>query len=355
VSDPLVAPRDTAGADRLRGATQTLVCAAMKVLIYISWPVKAWCIGDEHVATLRERFPDVTFVHETHLDAAGRTLMEADVAFTPFLKAEMIAQAPRLQWVHSSAAAVEGLLPLDALAEHGIKVTNSRGVQAIPMAEHVMGGLLVLSRRFNRTLEAQRERRWIQNDLCDDWPWMLHGQSMTIVGLGTIGLEVAKRAHAFGMRVTGVRRRTAERRPEFIDRLLTQDRLGEALTGCDVLVVSAPGVSATQRMIGAKELALLNRGAILVNVARAQIVDDAALRDALGSGQLGGAVLDVFEREPLDEKNPLWSMPNVVVTPHSSGFRASHWTAVVDLFTDNLRRFQRGDELRNVVDTGAGY
>jgi phosphoglycerate dehydrogenase-like enzyme len=327
----------------------------MKVLIYISWPVKAWCIGDEHVSALRQRFPDVTFVHETNLDAAGRTLADSDVAFTPFLKPEMIPTAERLRWVHSSAAAVEGLLPLAALAEHDVIVTNSRGVQAIPMAEHVMGGLLVLSRRFDRTLAAQRERRWIQNELSSDWPWMLHGRSMTIVGLGTIGLEVAKRAHAFGMQVTGVRRRADETRPNVVDRVVTPDRLSEALVGCDVLVLSAPGVSATQRMIGARELALLNPGAILINVARAQIVDDTAMREALSSGQLGGAVLDVFEREPLDAESPLWSMPNVVITPHSSGFRESHWTEVVDLFTDNLRRFRQGEPLRNVVDTAAGY
>ena len=327
----------------------------MKVLVYISWPVRAWCISDEHVATLRQRFPDITFVHETTLDAAGRALEEVDVAFTPFLKPEMIATAPRLRWVHSSAAAVEGLLPLAALAAHGITVTNSRGVQAVPIAEHVMGGLLVLSRRFDHTLAAQRERRWIQNELSNDWPWLLHGRAMTIVGLGTIGLEVAKRAHAFGMRVTGVRRRLDQPRPDCVDRVVTPDRLGDALDGCDVLVLSAPGVSATQGMIGAKEIARLNRGAILVNVARAQIVDDSAMRDALASGQLGGAVLDVFEREPLDAESPLWTAPNVILTPHSSGFRESHWTEVVDLFTENVRRFQRGEPLRNVVDTLAGY
>jgi phosphoglycerate dehydrogenase-like enzyme len=327
----------------------------MKVLIYISWPVKAWCIRDEHVAMLRERFPDVSFVHEMTLDAAGRELADTDVAFTPYLKAEMIPNAPRLRWVHSSAAAVEGLLPLSALEQHGVIVTNSRGVQAIAMAEHVMGGLLVLSHKFDRTLAAQREKRWIQNELSDDWPWLLNGRSMTIVGLGTIGLEVAKRAHAFGMRVTGVRRRIGEERPEVVDRIVTPDHLSDALVGCDVLVLSAPGVSATTRMIGARELALLNRGAILINVARAQIVDDAAMRDALASGQLGGAVLDVFEREPLEPDSPLWTMDNVVITPHSSGFRASHWTDVIDLFSDNLRRFKQGATLRNVVDTTAGY
>jgi phosphoglycerate dehydrogenase-like enzyme len=108
-------------------------------------------------------------------------------------------------------------------------------------------------------------------------------------------------------------------------------------------------------MIGTRELGLLNPSAVLVNVARAQIVEEAALLTALDSGQLGGAVLDVFEKEPLDVASPLWEMPNVVVTPHSSGFRASHWTEVIDLFADNLRRFQSGEPLRNAVDLGAGY
>ena len=327
----------------------------MRVLVYAHWPVKAWCIPESHVARLRDRFPDVTFEHIVTHDGVRQHIHDADIAFTPFLTTDMVGTAPRLRWVHSPAAAVEGLLPLADLAARDIIVTNSRGVQAIPMAEHVLGGLLVLSRRYDRMLEAQRERRWIQNDLCDDWPWMLHGQSMTVVGLGTIGIEVAKRAHAFGMSVTGVRRRVDEPRPDFVDRVVGPDRLGDALTGCDVLVLSAPGVSSTNRIIGAEQLAMLNDGAVVVNVARGQVIDEAALRAALTSGKLRGAVLDVFDREPLDADSPLWSMPNVVITPHTSGFRASHWDDVIDLFTDNLRRFLVGEPLRNLVDTAAGY
>ena len=155
----------------------------------------------------------------------------------------MVAAAPRLRWVHSSAAAVEGLLPLAELARAGITVTNSRGVQAIPMAEHVMGGLLVLSRQFDRTLDAQRERRWIQNELSDDWPWMLHGQSMTIVGLG----HDRHRDREARARVRHARdRRAAARRPsravDFVDRVFGTGSVAEALDGCDVLVLSAPGV-----------------------------------------------------------------------------------------------------------------
>ena len=329
--------------------------SSLKALVYISWPVKAWCIPDEHVARLREQFRDIEFIQPASLDGAKQIIGDIDVSFTPYLTKDMVAAADKLRWVHSSAAAVEGLLPLHDLAARGIPVTNSRGVQAIPIAEHVMGGLLVLARKYDRMLEAQREHRWIQNDLIHDWPSLLYGRRMTIVGLGTIGVEVAKRAHAFGMNVTGIRRRPPEQQHSYLDRVLTADRLSEGLENCDVLVLSAPGVSATQGMIGAEQLAMLNRGAILVNVARAQIVNDAAMRAALASGQLGGAVLDVFEREPLESEDHLWSTPNVIVTPHSSGFRANHWDEVTALFAANLRHFLMGEPLRNVVDHAAGY
>jgi D-2-hydroxyacid dehydrogenase (NADP+) len=327
----------------------------MNVLIYISWPVQAWCIPDTQVTALRRAFPEIAFTHARDQAETLRAMPDADVCFTPFLTPEMVNAATHLRWVHSSAAAVEGLLPLTLLAGRDIAITNSRGVQAIPMAEHVMGGLLVLARKYDLTLAAQREHRWIQNDLSRDWPWMLYGRTMTIVGLGTIGLEIARRAHAFGMRVTGVRRRVDAPCPEFVDRVVGPDRLADALRGCDVLVLSAPGIAATQRMIGAEQLALLNPGAVLVNVARGQVVDDAALQHALESGQLRGAVLDVFDREPLESSSPYWAMPNVVITPHSSGFRESHWDDVVALFSDNLRRFRSGEPLRNVVDAAAGY
>ncbi len=327
----------------------------MRVLTHIEWPVRAWSIPDAKYDELRRRFPKIDFVRAKTRDEAGELIRDVDVCFTPFLNADWIPSAQKLRWVHSSAAAVEGLLPLRELAAHDVVVTNSRGVQAIAMAEHVIGGLLVLSRKFDRLLEAQRDHRWIQNDLTEDWPWLLHGKRMTVVGLGTIGLEVAKRAHAFGMKVTGVRRRVDERRPRFVDRVLPPEQIDEAVDGCDVLVLAAPGVSATKGMIHETHIARLNPGAIVVNVARGAVIDEAALIRALETRRLGGAVLDVFNTEPLPDDSPFWSLPNVVVSPHSSGFRATHWDDVLDLFSDNLRRWLRGKPLRNLVDAAAGY
>jgi D-2-hydroxyacid dehydrogenase (NADP+) len=327
----------------------------MNVLVFTVWPVEFWRVPESQVQRLREQFPHITFVHTLSDADAAEAIQTADVALASRLSAAMVNRAPRLRWVHSTAAAV-GILPLQELAARGIAISNSRGIQAAAIAEHVMGGLLALSRRFNLMLEAQRERRWIQNEVASTaWPWSLKGRKMTILGFGTIGQEVASRAHAFGMRVTGVRRRLDQPLPPYVDRMMGGNQLDDALRGADVLVISAPFIQETDRMIRAEQMALMKRGAILINVARAKIVDEAAMLDALHSGQLGGAVLDVFEREPLDPSSPLWNLSNVIISPHSSGVRPDHWDEVIDLFSDNLRRFQHGESLLNEVDPRAGY
>jgi phosphoglycerate dehydrogenase-like enzyme len=327
----------------------------MNVLIFTVWPVAFWQTPKAEAERLRATFPKVTFTHALTDADAVEAIKTADVALASRLSAEMVRQAPALRWVHSTAAAV-GILPLSELEERNVLVTNSRGVQAGPIAEHVLGGLLVLSRRFNLMLAAQRERRWIQNELtADAWPWSLNGRSMTIIGLGTIGRAVAIRAKAFGMHVTGIRRRLDQPAPPFVDRVAGPDHLDEALRGCDALVIAAPFVAGTDRLIGGPQIGLLNRGAVIINVARGRIIDEGAMVEALRSGQLGGAVLDVFEREPLDPASALWELPNVVISPHSAGVRPDHWSEVIDLFIENLRRFQRGESLLNLVDCEAGY
>src|SRR5262245_48933095 len=291
----------------------------MNVMIFTVWPVAFWQTPKSQVDRLRKRFPEISFTHALTDDEASLAIETTDVALASRLSAAMVERSPRLRWVHSTAAAVANLLPLDEFAAHGIIVTNSRGIQAVPIAEHVMGGLLVLARRFNLMLDAQRDRRWIQNELTRDaWPWSLQGRRMTILGFGSIGQEVARRAHAFGMHVTGVRRRLDQPVPAFVDRIVGPDQLNASLRGCDVLVISAPFLSDTDRLIRAEQIAMLNPGAIIINVARGKIIDEPALITALESGQLGGVMLDVFEREPLESASPLWSLPNVIISPHSA-------------------------------------
>jgi phosphoglycerate dehydrogenase-like enzyme len=178
---------------------------------------------------------------------------------------------------------------------------------------------------------------------------------MVIVGLGAVGGAVARAAAALGVRVSGVRRNPAAGRPEGVSAVTGPDRLPALLPTADAVVLAAPLTASTRSLIGAPELALMKPGAILVNVARGKLVDERALDDALARGALGGAALDVFEREPLDPASPLWDRPNVILTPHTSGFRQDYWEAVADLFIENARRLESGQPLLNLVDKRAGY
>ena len=178
---------------------------------------------------------------------------------------------------------------------------------------------------------------------------------MLIVGLGAIGSEVARLAAAFGASVTGIRRRVGAGAPAGVEHVAGPRDLARELPHADVVVVSAPQTPETRHLLGAPEFALMKDGAVLVNVSRGKLVDEAALLAALESGRLRGAALDVFEHEPLESSSPLWRRRDVLVTPHVAGFFEHYWRDVVELFGDNLRRFASGEPLRNVVDKTAGY
>jgi len=327
----------------------------VNVLVSIQQPVRAWTIPPPQVERLRRTFPGHTFIHAQDDRAVRHGLSEADVAFTWFLDAALLPHARALRWVHSSAVAV-GTLPLRDLAARGIVVTNSRGVQSTAIAEHVMGCLLALARRLPACVRRQEARVWAQNEMVDETsPWLIQGRRMGIIGLGTIGRAVAERAAAFGMEVLAVRRRPERGGSPGVGRIVGPSEAGDVIAASDVLVLAAPWTHATDRLLDERTLARMKPGAVLINVARGQLVDETALAAALVSGRLAGAALDVFMEEPLPPSSPFWSLPNVIVTPHTSGFRADHWDAVIDLFEDQFRRFLDGRPLLNVVDCEAGY
>jgi phosphoglycerate dehydrogenase-like enzyme len=158
-----------------------------------------------------------------------------------------------------------------------------------------------------------------------------------------------------GMRVIATRRRATAPRPASVEVVYAPSRLPELLAASDVVVLAAPSTDATRDLIGSAEIRKMKRDAILINVARGRLVREEDLAVELSRGTIAGAALDVFEREPLDASSPLWDLPNVVITPHTSGFREDYWEAAVELFADNLRRFEAGIPLLNVVDKAAGY
>lgn len=325
----------------------------MIILVGVISPAAAWVMPRRYIDQLRREFPQHTFLDAWDRDTLRRLLPEADVAFTPFVDRDVFASASRLRWVQSPAAGVGSLMFPELLASP-VVITSARGIRARSIAEHVLGVTIALARAMPAALRAQTAHRWAQEEL-ETEARTLQGQRMGIVGLGAIGLELVKMAAPFGFRISAIRRRAGEPPPDGVEAVWTPDRLPDLLSQSDVVVLAAPHTPETKRLIGRAQLDRMKRGALLVNIARGKLVDDEAVIDALRDGRLGGAALDVFSQEPLDPSSPYWDLPNVIITPHTSGAMKDYWTPLVALFSDNLRRFEKGEPLLNVVDKVAGY
>ena len=254
--------------------------------------------------------------------------------------------AEKLRWMHCFNAGTDH--PVFArLLERGVRLTNSPGASAVPIAHSAIAGLLALARRLPHFGAAQREHRWLEAGAVAPPP-DLAGQTLVIVGLGGIGGEIARLARALGMRVIGVRR-SAARGAVTADDLVPPARLREVLPRADWLALACPLTDETCGWIDADALALLPDGAHVINVARGEIVDERALVAELGAGRIAGAYLDVFEVEPLPPDSPLWSLPNVIVTPHAAALSAGNQARQAEIFLANLARWARGEALANVV------
>ena len=327
----------------------------MKVVIGVISPAAAWVLPRAFVDQLRREFPRHTFLEAWDREALRHALRDADAAFAAFLDRDLVPSLTRLRWVQVPAAGVTHLLSPEVIASP-IVLTSARGVRARAMAEHVLGVTLALARQLHVAIRHQAAREWALDELeTGGTIRTLLGKRMGIVGLGAIGVEVARAATAFGMRVSAVRKRADQPVPENVDEVFPPDRLHDLLSKSDVVVLSAASTVETRHLIGASALNAMRRGALLVNVARGRLIDDGALIEALGDGRVGGAALDVFTKEPLEPASPYWTLPNVIVTPHVSGAMEDYWTPLVALFSENLRRFEAGQPLINVVDKEAGY
>jgi glyoxylate/hydroxypyruvate reductase len=260
----------------------------------------------------------------------------------------LLARAPRLRWIQSSSSGIgEWVRRLD-LVGSDITVTNAAGIHATPLAEFVVFAMLYFAKRWPRMVQEQRAHHW-ERCATDS----LHGKTLGIVGLGNVGRHVARVARPFGMRIIGTRRSGAA--DAVADQVFTPDQLETVLRESDYLVLSVPLLADTETLLGASQLARLKSSAVLINIARGAVVDEAALVEALRSGRLGGAALDVASHEPLAADSPLWDMPNVLITPHSMSTAYDENERLVDLFCDNLRRYLNSQPLRNEFNKARGY
>jgi phosphoglycerate dehydrogenase-like enzyme len=327
----------------------------LRVVIGVIHPSTAWVLPRGFVDRLRSEFPQHTFVDVWDRQALRAALPTADAAFAAFVDRDLVPSLGRLRWIQAPAAGVAHLLS-EELAASPIVLTSARGVRARAMAEHVLAVTLALARQLHTAIRRQAAHVWSLDELeASGRIRTLKGARMGIIGLGAIGTEVASLAAPFGMRVAALRKRVGRAIPAAVDQVLPPERLPELLAASDVVVLAAALTPETRGLIGREALGHIKRGALLVNVGRGTLIDDDAVVAALEDGRLGGAALDVFTREPLDPSSPYWDLPNVIVTPHISGGMEDYWTPLVGLFADNLRRFERGEPLLNVVDKRAGY
>jgi len=265
---------------------------------------------------------------------------------------DVLARAPRLRWYQQWDAGVDWLLSHPVLAQRDFLLTNSSGIHAIPLTEHILALMLALSRRLNEAWRAQGQRDW--HTVPFGRTSELYGKTIVIVGMGPIGQRLAQVVAALGMRVVGVRSRAGIAVPG-VERMWGPDGLLDALAEADWLVLAAPLTTRTRGLVGRRELARIKPGAYLINVGRGPVLDEAALIDALQDGRLAGAALDVFETEPLPPDSPLWDMPNVLITAHYAGDSPLYHERALAIFLDNLERYVVGRPLRNLVDKQRGY
>lgn len=282
----------------------------------------------------------VEFLIARDVESFRRFLPGADAALiSPRYGAEIReawADLGSIRWIHSLGAGVE-TFPFDLLRQRDVVVTNSRGVYADGLAEFVLAAILWFAKDLRRLTQNQTARRWEPYTV-----QRLEGATVGIVGYGEVGRAVGRRAEAFGMSLLTLRRSGGT-------------PLDELIPASDYLVLSAALTPDTRGLIDAKRIASMRPTAVLINVSRGAVVDEAALVDALRARRIRGAALDVFEVEPLPPAHPLWTLDNVLISPHTADHAADSHDRAMDLFLRNLDRFRTGKPLENTVDTDLGY
>jgi phosphoglycerate dehydrogenase-like enzyme len=313
----------------------------MKAVLYPYGP-------GESLGQLANDFPQLQWAVVSSTEELAREIGEAAILVTsnrvcsPAYGAVLRQDAKVLRWIHFGSAGIDGGLAMGL--PDGVTVTNSTGVKAAMVSEHALALLLALVRRLPDIQRNQRAHRWLR-DQTNARLTTLEGAIVCVIGLGAIGREVVRKARAFGARAIAVSR--AGTADGDIETVFPRERIGEALALADAVVISTSADDTSRHMINAAALAAMKPGAFLVNVARGSIVDEAALVTALRGGTLGGAGLDTVEVEPVTPDNPLWDMPNVILSPHIAGGGSTGYPQQKALFAQNLERFRAGKPLLN--------
>ncbi len=307
-------------------------------------------VEDRHKELLKSSATDADFEFIPAKDVTEEQAHEADIIIGN-VAPELIKGTSKLKWLQLNSAGTdgyttEGVLPKETL------LTNATGAYGLAISEHMIGSLLCIMKKLHLYGADQPKHVW--NDYGN--VASIYGSKTLVVGFGDIGSEFAVRMHALGSQVTGIRRNKTEK-PDYLEALYQMDAFYECLKTADIVATCLPGTKETYHIFDKKAFAQMKEGAFFLNVGRGSAVDSYALADALNSGHLAGASVDVTEPEPLPSDHPLWDAKNLLITPHISGnyhLKETH-ERIVRIAADNLDRFMRGEKLRNVVDFATGY
>jgi phosphoglycerate dehydrogenase-like enzyme len=318
-------------------------------------PKKVVLMGADtaRAAWMQGAAPGVAIVGVPDRAAAVREAADADVIIGECVP-EVIAAGPHIRWLQRMYAGVERCVAIPAFTERGIVLTNMQKVAGSVMAEHVMALMFGLTRGLAAYVPAQSKGEWADEAVPESRMWEVKGRTMLVVGLGGIGTEVAKRAHALGMTVIATRNSGTDG-PDYVAEVGLADKLLPFAARADVIVSTLPLTAGTKGLMDEDFFDAVRRGALFINVGRGGTVVTDELVAALGDGRLGGAGLDVTDPEPLPPDHPLWRAPNVIVTPHVAAALDGNEVARWIIARENLRRYAAGGRLFSEVDVEKGY
>lgn len=309
---------------------------------------------EPHLRMLDELRGRARVVVGDDIEALAKDAPAADALFVWFgrrrLLEQVFAVAERVRWVHSFAAGLDNLL-FPALVGSPVLLTNARGVFSQSLGEFAVAAALFFAKDFRRMIRSQNEGVWDPFDVEE-----VSRQTMGILGYGDIGRAVARRAKALGMRVLALRRRPEKSAGDpLADEVFGPENMRGLLSRSDYVVVASPLTEDTLGLVGDAELAAMKKSAVIINVGRGPVIDEAALVRALSTGSIRGAALDVFNEEPLPAGHPLFRLENVLLSPHCADHTATWLEEAFRFFLDNFERFRKGEPLRNIVDKRLGY
>lgn len=301
-------------------------------------------LEERHLNQIREVSSDLEIlIDENVLEA----IPDVDILIAGKFNREVLAKARKLKWIHAMAAGVDRLL-FPEFCDSDIILTNSSGIHPIPISEHAFGMMLMLGRKLNFAMKSQSKKTWEVPQ-----PTELYGKVLGVVGFGSIGERIGCLGKCFGMYVIGLKRNVTQ--SEHAHEILPPERLHDLLRRSDFVVIALPLTEETQHLIKEKEFNLMKKTAFIINISRGKIICEKDMIEALQTGKIAGAGLDVFEEEPLPLESPLWSMDNVIATSHYAGSTPEYFNRAIDIFCENLKRFLKGEPMLNVVDKKKGY